>query len=69
MPRMKEMSHIEVDRAGLGGRYLRLTCMSCGATLLEKPYWTQEDWDEYQLEYLEVHRDPALCGDKNDLEI
>ena len=61
------MPHIVIDTAGMRP-YARVTCTIDGATLLEKPYWGQEDWDEALEHFLENHSDPGVCEHTAELE-
>ncbi len=54
MSRLKAYPHIEVDRAGWRN-YLHLTCTVSGDTLLQKKWWSQDDWDEESEKFLNDH--------------
>ena len=46
--------HIEEDFVGISGRQ-RFTCLVCGATIVQQPYMSYEEWQEMVNEFAQAH--------------
>jgi len=51
---MSDNHKIELDFVGIQGKE-RLTCYTCGRTLVRQPYMTSTEWTKLSLAFLEEH--------------
>lgn len=60
---MNKQHEVEVDRAGFANRS-RLTCHTCGETLVRQPYMTYEIWITHIEQFEQAHPSEVISNYK-----